>query len=818
MTIRNHIRRMLAPTHLLVASLVVGLLGATSCSRSENRSSSAVTGDRISTIESAGPHAMLSTGGVGGSDYQASNPTGEPKAPEAAEAPRANPELEAAYSTAIARLKVAANLDAAYSAAESIEEIGSPAAPKLLADLKLLKGHQRLAAGRALHGIGRPTEAITDFAAIAASEDESRENRMAAAELISQLAWEMHKAIVSAAMEKTFDTPVKIELAVALWNTARSTKAKTELNALLKSDSANFRQQAALGLGRLSVPDLTNCRDILLALADEPTDRGRIAQQILLKERLGKQLDLALQRASKDTTDADLIPVDTAILDRVRTMVRQRYIYPDKLGTRRLAIASAAGVLKHLDHYSLYLDQNLARRAAAIRQFEIPTLGIALGATKFRAGSNIQLPTIISVAEGSPADRAGLAPGDQILNVAPHATLSRILEWRSGAPSEWNETLKDFLELKLGGVVDAMLPKDAVTEDAKPQPLALLIRRDGWYLTRWVPLAHEAPKLPPFASQLLPGDLGYMRLQKLDADSPAAFKAALTAYHTKKAKGLLLDLRNSSGGSPDAAFQIAGMLLAEGTEICTVKGRDESLIKTQVIKAASDINDPEIPVTILVNGGTSDAAEILASALKEHGRAKLVGSATFGRAIVQEIISIEADVPQDDVGDGDDAKPNREKHALLLTVGYYYTPISKRRISEGGIQPDIAAKLTGFEGWVYDQLDELNGEGKIRSYVNNLVTKHTEAAIKIAENDGGKTDGYPEWASFRSGSKKNLTDEHLRFAVRRELRTRLMAEGKLPGFADLESDTEFVAGIRSLASQAGLDLSTVKEYATLSVK
>lgn len=797
---------------------MAALLTASACS-SDVQNPEPVTSATSGPVASISLHSpTISSSGAGGTLVQNSDGQGKaPDAPAGGDAAAPNPAVEAAYAAAFARLKAATSLEAGFAAAEALEEVGRPAGTKLLKDIAGLTGLHRIAAARALHSLGHPTAAIKVFADVAGNEELPREERLAAAELISLLAWEMHKDLVSAAIDKTFDVPVKIELSVALWNTARAQKAKTELNALLKTDSANFRQQAALGLGRLSVPDLTNCREILRALADEPTDRGLIAQQILLKERLGKELDLALQRTSPANPEGDLIKVDTQILDRVRTMVRQRYIYADQLGTRRLAIAAASGVLAHLDAYSMYLDGNLTRRASAIRQFEVPTLGISLGARKFRAGSNVMLPTIVSVAEGSPADRAGLAPGDQILNVAPTATLERVLEWRSGAPAEWNEALQDFLSLKLGGVVDAMLPRADVTPESAPQPLALLIRRDGWYLNRWVPLAHELSTLPEFTQQMLPGELGYARIRKLGADAPANFRDALKAFHTGKAKGILLDLRNSSGGSPQAAVDIAGMLLPDGAVIASTKGRDTKLIKPETFKATADILDTEIPVTVLVNGGTADAAEILAAALKEHGRAKLVGSATFGRAVIQEVINIEAEIPREDTTE-EQAAPSREQHALLLTVGHWYTPVSNRRISEGGVAPDVTAAQDLFEGWVYDQLDELRGQGAIRNYVASLVTKHSETALKLAENDGGNTSAYPGWAEFAAKSTKNLTSEQLRYAVRRELRIRLMSERKLPGFADLESDNEFVAGIRTLAGQVGLDLSEVAEYRTISTK
>jgi len=209
----------------------------------------------------------------------------------------------------------------------------------------------------------------------------------------------------------------------------------------------------------------------------------------------------------------------------------------------------------------------------------------------------------------------------------------------------------------------------------------------------------------------------------------------------------------------------------------------------------------KLPLVVVVNGGTADAAEILAAALQEHKRAKIAGSKTYGRAIVQELFPLQAE-------DG--------KHSLLITIARFSTPVEKRILFDTGVKPDVTGMPASFEGWVYDELDDLRASSAMTVYVNNLLEKDEAKSIELAKGDGRDVSRYPGWTDFRKAHENHLTDEMLRWAVRRELRTKLAAAGKLGGGADLEEDGEFVAGLKALGAATGVDLSQVPEYKSMS--
>lgn len=139
----------------------------------------------------------------------------------------------------------------------------------------------------------------------------------------------------------------------------------------------------------------------------------------------------------------------------------------------------------------------------------------------------------------------------------------------------------------------------------------------------------------------------------------------------KPLKGIVLDMRNNPGGLLNQSVEISDAFLKEGTIVST-KGRIKNMESTAVAK--NDGDEPTCPIVVLVNEGTASAAEIVAGALQDNGRALIVGVQTFGKASVQTVIPLE---------DG---------AALKLTTAKYYTP-SGRSIQAEGIIPDIVVKF-----------------------------------------------------------------------------------------------------------------------------
>jgi carboxyl-terminal processing protease len=248
---------------------------------------------------------------------------------------------------------------------------------------------------------------------------------------------------------------------------------------------------------------------------------------------------------------------------------------------------------------------------------------------------------VISPIDGTPAARAGLQPGDLIVQVSGKSTqgvsLSKIVHVLRGKP---------------GTKVTITIARSGKT------PFDVTITR-------------SIIQVDTVKSSLKPGNIGYVRISQFGDDTAKDMKQALTDLKEKaggKLKGLVLDLRNDPGGLLTAAVAVAGDFLTGGT-VVTIKGRRKS--DNQAFNApGKGAILPKTPMVVLINGASASASEIVAGALQDRHRAKIMGTQSFGKGSVQTIIPL--------AGHG----------ALRLTTALYYTP-GGRSIQGQGITPDI---------------------------------------------------------------------------------------------------------------------------------
>lgn len=246
---------------------------------------------------------------------------------------------------------------------------------------------------------------------------------------------------------------------------------------------------------------------------------------------------------------------------------------------------------------------------------------------------------VLRVEPGSAAAKAGMQPGDQILSINGRSAKNLPLE-------RANKLLKGYAGSPLMLVI-VRSPKD---------PISVKIVRDG-----------PIPKTVQYRVVTSQGEkIGYLRLTVFNANSAQELSEAISALKKEPVKGFVLDLRNNPGGLLDKGLEIADMWLDRGV-IVQIQDRKG---KTEQIRAKSTALS-DLPLVVLVNRESASASEILAGALQENQRAKVVGSRTFGKALVQAL---------HELTDGS---------AIVITVAHYYTP-KGIDISKTGIQPDIA--------------------------------------------------------------------------------------------------------------------------------
>jgi carboxyl-terminal processing protease len=249
------------------------------------------------------------------------------------------------------------------------------------------------------------------------------------------------------------------------------------------------------------------------------------------------------------------------------------------------------------------------------------------------------LLTVVAPIEDTPAYRAGVKAGDQIIKIE-------------------GELTKDM------SLVDAVKKM----RGPKGSKITIAVRREGTPRLIDFTLTREVIKVQSVKAKSLEKGYGYIRLTQFQDRTGADLEAALQrlTQENSKLEGLVLDLRNDPGGLLSQAVKVSDMFLDSGLVVYT-----EGRLDNQKQKYfAHPGGYTELPVVVLVNGGSASASEIVAGALQDHGRAVIVGTKTFGKGSVQTIL------------------PMENGAALRLTTAMYFTP-SGRSIQVTGITPDI---------------------------------------------------------------------------------------------------------------------------------
>lgn len=247
---------------------------------------------------------------------------------------------------------------------------------------------------------------------------------------------------------------------------------------------------------------------------------------------------------------------------------------------------------------------------------------------------------ITEVFEGSPAQKAGIRAKDKIMKAAGKTI-----------------TGDDF----------ELVPK--LVKGAPNTKVAITIYRQSEGKSYDFELTRQNVTYPSVTYKMLDSQLGYIKISQFEETTYDQFKKALTDVQNKKAKGIVLDLRNNPGGLLQITEKIADELLPK--KVLIVSTRDKN---GTVDEAYADDKYTNIPIVVVVNGNSASASEVLSGALKDHKRAKLVGETTFGKGVVQSVV------------------PLTDGSALKLTTAKYFTP-SGVCIQGIGIDPDYEISL-----------------------------------------------------------------------------------------------------------------------------
>ncbi len=372
---------------------------------------------------------------------------------------------------------------------------------------------------------------------------------------------------------------------------------------------------------------------------------------------------------------ADEIYADLNLFGEIFDRIRAEYVDPPDEQT--LIRAAIQGMLTSLDPHSGYLPP------AEYDDMREDTSG-EFGGLGIEVTQEDGIIKIVSPIDDSPAAKAGLLTNDFIIKIDGVDAQGMLLDDAVG---------------KMRGKVGTSV-KLTVAREGEPEPLE-------FELTRAV-IAMRAVRWS------MEGDVAVLRLSRFSEQAFIGIQNAVADIYEERKdippKGIILDLRNNPGGLVDQSVYVADAFLKQGAVVLTRGRTPQESARYDALPDDLDAKLADIPLVVLINGGSASASEIVAGALQDHKRATLVGTRSFGKGSVQSIISL-----------GEDG-------AMRLTTARYYTP-NNRSIQALGIQPDITIAQE-----IPDDIkghDEIIGEAGLAGHITIAGQEETTVGSSV---------------------------------------------------------------------------------------
>jgi carboxyl-terminal processing protease len=342
--------------------------------------------------------------------------------------------------------------------------------------------------------------------------------------------------------------------------------------------------------------------------------------------------------------------LDVAILEEIWEILQEKYVEPDKLDVEALIQGAARGMVSALDDpYSAYLTPDDYELFSSGLEGEFEGIGAYVGER------NGQI-TIIAPIPGTPADEAGIRPGDVIMGVNGESTTG------------WS-------------VQDAV----NVIRGPRGTPVRLLILHEGDSELVEIEIIRANIEVPSVYLEMR-GEFAYIIITDFTERTGGEFDTVLDEIAAQDAEGIILDIRDNGGGVVSALVAVASHFLKSGI-ILTIIDREGRQTDYRVERTGGDV---ELPVVVLVNEYTASASEALAGALQDYDRAVIAGTTTYGKGSANKLYEL---------SDGS---------GIYLTTSRWYTP--EGHLIEGvGIEPDVILDLEEVDPveWAIDYLENV---------------------------------------------------------------------------------------------------------------
>lgn len=326
-------------------------------------------------------------------------------------------------------------------------------------------------------------------------------------------------------------------------------------------------------------------------------------------------------------------------------IINKNFVEPNKIDSNKAILEASRGLLRSLDDpYSDILDEKQKKI------FEEDLSG-SFGGVGFEIGIRQGVLTVIAPLEGTPAERAGLKPGDKILKI-------------NG---------EDASNINLEEAVFKIRGKPGTK-------VFLTIYRDEWVEPKDFEITREIINVPIVKSKVIEPSIGYIKINSFAVQTVSDFLSQYYKLKNQQVNRFIIDLRNNPGGFLEVAVRMAEYFLPRGKIILKEKEKEKE-VRSILSEGPGTIKDS---VIILINKGSASASEIFAAALRDNLGVKLIGEKSFGKGSVQQVFPLDGKL-------------------LKLTIAYWLTPKGEK-LEGNGLNPDIEIKDTLNESTTTDAI------------------------------------------------------------------------------------------------------------------
>ena len=330
--------------------------------------------------------------------------------------------------------------------------------------------------------------------------------------------------------------------------------------------------------------------------------------------------------------------IDFSLFWQTYNVLKEKFINPEKFDNQKIIYGAISGMTKTLDDpYTVFYNPE------ETKEFEEQLSGTFEGVGMEIDIKNGQL-IVIAPLEGTPAQKAGLRPGDKIIKINNLETFEMSVEEAIG-----------------------------LIRGPKGTEVTLTIIRDGWETAQDIKVIREVIKIPSLKWELIDNDIAYVRIYQFSENLNFEFRKKAIEILNSPAKKVILDLRNNPGGYLEVAQYVAGWFLEKNkTVVIEDFGQDK---EKNIYRSEGNGEFYQYPTVVLINQGSASASEILAGALRDNYNAKLIGEKSLGKGSIQEQVRLEKD------------------SSVKITVAKWLTP-KGISISGVGLEPDIEVEMT----------------------------------------------------------------------------------------------------------------------------